>query len=223
MAFFSGCRTLTSDERVFLTGLYSTQVVLQKVLIYGPKSGNFDRRINSRLQWQLAYEKTKSQRYGLSSYYQGINQSKAIDLLKTRARVITIGNTVFYLTSDSDFYSSNIALGWPNPPIRNGIALLAHELVHVWQYQNRKLTGYSLTKVLAEHVKYPNPYNYNLLPGKDFLSYRFEQQGSIVEDFVILCYKTGVNNKFCRSRHATISPYFDIEEFVEGAKKLSVQ
>lgn len=59
-------------------------------------------------------------------------------------------------------------------------ALLAHELTHVWQYQKGALTA--LRYVLAGDWRYA----YTLIPGRRFLDYGFEQQASMVEDYVLL-------------------------------------
>jgi hypothetical protein len=62
--------------------------------------------------------------------------------------------------------------------------LLAHELTHVWQWQNRKTTGYSPWRAAAEHGTSDDPYLFDLDGAPDFLSYGFEQQGAIVEEYV---------------------------------------
>ncbi len=57
-------------------------------------------------------------------------------------------------------------------------AHLAHELVHVWQYQHLKRNGLQL---LADRT-----YRYRLSPGARFADFGAEQQASIVEDYVRL-------------------------------------
>ena len=72
---------------------------------------------------------------------------------------------------------------WPGAPQEATTlatrAHLAHELVHVWQYQALKRTGIEL---LLSRV-----YRYRLDAARDFLSYGYEQQAAIVEDYVRLC------------------------------------
>lgn len=70
------------------------------------------------------------------------------------------------------------------PPVQNSL-LLAHEVMHVWQWQNRDTTKYSLVKVALEHLRYKYPYAYQIT-GKPLLSYRYEQQAAIVADYVYL-------------------------------------
>ncbi len=62
--------------------------------------------------------------------------------------------------------------------------LLAHEATHVWQWQNRALTGYHPLKAAAEHVGNPDPYLFDPATQAEFLSFGYEQQGAIVEEFV---------------------------------------
>lgn len=72
---------------------------------------------------------------------------------------------------------------WPGAPDEATTLLerahLAHELVHVWQYQALKRSGIEL---LLSRV-----YRYRLDPARAFRSYGYEQQAAIVEDYVRLC------------------------------------
>ena len=62
--------------------------------------------------------------------------------------------------------------------------LLAHELTHVWQWQNREVTGYHPLRAAAEHKPGGDPYLFDLDRSRNFLDYGFEQQGGIVEEYV---------------------------------------
>lgn len=65
--------------------------------------------------------------------------------------------------------------------------LLAHEVAHIWQFQNSDITGYSLNKVIAEHRNFGRQVYDYIKPldlSKPFLEYRYEQQAEIVEDWV---------------------------------------
>lgn len=111
---------------------------------------------------------------------------------------ITVGYDIFFLFSAND-YSFFV----------EDEALLGHEVVHVWQHQNRKISGYSLAKILKEHIDYPNPYAYVLEPGKRFLAYRYEQQGKIVQDYV--CMKA-FNDAGYRPREKIIAEALDTRQ-----------
>jgi hypothetical protein len=79
---------------------------------------------------------------------------------------------------------------WPGAPVETLTpaqrALLAHELVHVWQYQALGRNGLEL---LLDRV-----YRYDLQEGKPFLDYGHEQQAAIVEDLIRL--QTGLPLKW---------------------------
>lgn len=63
---------------------------------------------------------------------------------------------------------------------------MGHELVHVWQWQNRVRTGYRPLRAAMESVLNMDPYFYVPEPGAGLLSYGFEQQAALLEDY--LCY-----------------------------------
>lgn len=97
---------------------------------------------------------------------------------------------------------------WKNAPAEAATvperAHLAHELVHVWQYRALRRTGIEL---LASRR-----YAYDLDREKPFLAYGYEQQASIVEDFVRL--KEGVRPRYIREH---VPPLADYERVIAGA------
>ena len=62
--------------------------------------------------------------------------------------------------------------------------LLAHELTHIWQWQNRASTGYSPLRAASEHTISDDPYLFEIDTPRKFGDFGYEQQGSIVEEFV---------------------------------------
>jgi len=63
------------------------------------------------------------------------------------------------------------------------LSVLAHELVHVWQYE----TGMTLIKyVWRDLIRRLGRYAYRLQPGKPFTAYGYEQQAAMVEDWMRL-------------------------------------
>lgn len=73
---------------------------------------------------------------------------------------------------------------------------LAHELVHVWQYEYLKRSG---LEILIDRR-----YRYELRPGAPFSAYGFEQQAAIVEDFVRL---SGGAEPRWTTRRASLADY----------------
>ncbi len=61
---------------------------------------------------------------------------------------------------------------------------IAHELTHVWQWQNRALTGYSPLRGGMEHFAGADPYLFNPATEARFLDFGYEQQASLVEEFI---------------------------------------
>jgi hypothetical protein len=85
---------------------------------------------------------------------------------------------------DSELYSSDMALGWPNGLRFPNALVLAHELTHVWQWQNRRRTGYTPARAVAESWRFSDPY-FSTSGGEAlFFAFGYEQQAAIVEDFV---------------------------------------
>lgn len=61
---------------------------------------------------------------------------------------------------------------------------LAHELTHAWQWQNRARTGFTPWRAGGEHRGGADPYLFEVDGQTHFLEYGFEQQASIVEEYV---------------------------------------
>lgn len=83
-----------------------------------------------------------------------------------------------------DIYRDDFLAGFPERIDLYDAMLLAHEATHVWQWQNRRLTGYHPLKALLEHTGSPDPYLFDTEATRDFLDFGYEQQGSIVEEYV---------------------------------------
>ena len=98
------------------------------------------------------------------------------------ASATTIKSTIRF---DPGYYSDDFS---KSDPVRASV--LAHETTHVWQFQNSDKTGYALWKVASEsvigvlfHFNRSWAYQYSTDSNRSFLSYRFEQQGQMVEDY----------------------------------------
>lgn len=103
-----------------------------------------------------------------------------------------IGPPVAYVGFNTIHYTSGNwrddqmgAWGPDGVPI-NAILTLVHELVHVWQWQNRDVTGYHPWRGFREGLVTVDPYAYELVPGQAFLDYGYEQQARMVEDYICL-------------------------------------
>ncbi len=85
-----------------------------------------------------------------------------------------------------DLYRDDMFEGWPNSLPMPHALLMMHELVHVWQWQNRDRTGYTPGRSGAESLRKGDPYYW---PGREagaYLSYGFEAQAAMVEDYMCM-------------------------------------
>ncbi|WP_299144721.1 hypothetical protein [uncultured Tateyamaria sp.] len=85
---------------------------------------------------------------------------------------------------DEDWYLEDYVPDYPGEINLIAAMLLAHELTHVWQWQNRAVTGYSPLKAAREHKFGGDPYLFDIAEERAFSEFGYEQQGSIVEEFV---------------------------------------
>ncbi|MGB3556397.1 MAG: hypothetical protein WBA25_17350 [Jannaschia sp.] len=70
-------------------------------------------------------------------------------------------------------------------PLDLGDAMfLAHEMTHVWQWQNRALTGYHPVRAIAEQVAIDDPYLLDPDDPRGFLELGYEQQAVLVEEYL---------------------------------------
>ncbi len=92
-------------------------------------------------------------------------------------------NEVFF---SYDFYQADTFRGFPQAVPYPSSLIMAHELVHVWQWQNRARTGYTVSGSAGETIEQVDPYWFAVDRDAEFLTYGYEQQGAIVQDFT--CY-----------------------------------
>ena len=101
--------------------------------------------------------------------------------IRVRTQAMTIFQSVHF---GAGVYAEDFVAGWPDRLPLPYAMLLAHEMVHVWQWQNRALTGYHPLKAVFEHVRSADPYLFDTDTETRFLDFGYEQQGSIMEEYV---------------------------------------
>ena len=74
------------------------------------------------------------------------------------------------------------------------MSVLAHELVHVWQYANGMTL---LSYILRDVISRLGSYFYRIVPGKPYVAYGYEQQAAMVEDWMRL--NTGMFAHYSRT------------------------
>jgi len=113
------------------------------------------------------------------------------------------------------FFRDDMLAGWP-APVHPALALLfAHELVHVWQWQARAVTGYTPLAALAEGLGPGDPYFHRADPRRPFLAYGYEQQAAIVEDYLCHLLLAPASPRLGPLR-ALLAPHFALGR-IEGA------
>ena len=126
-----------------------------------------------------------------SIYYNDIDYDKVVittehlfsKLLKRYSAIVFDNTIVFTERSYKDDFSTGI----------KSMALLVHEICHVWQYQNLNYRWY---KAGIEHLKFgKSTYLYNIASRKKLTDFRFEQQGEIMADYFRIRENMNVNKK----------------------------
>ena len=74
--------------------------------------------------------------------------------------------------------------GHPDDVSLLAVMFFAHEMIHVWQWQNRTQTGYHPLKAASEHGQGKDPYLFDIQDQTKFLDFGYEQQASIVEEYI---------------------------------------
>ena len=101
--------------------------------------------------------------------------------VRGRTAALVLGETMY---TANRIFAEDFLPQYPQKMSLPHAMLLAHEMVHVWQWQNRELTGYAPTRAAAEQVRSDDPYLFELDEERRFLDYGYEQQGAIMEEFV---------------------------------------
>lgn len=106
----------------------------------------------------------------------------------------------------------DMKLGWPNGMRFPQGLIFAHELTHVWQWQNREWTGYSPFRAVAESIALPDPYFSATGEAPVFFAFGFEQQAAIVEDYVCFTIANPTHPRRAELRQL-LAPVFPVDAF----------
>jgi len=89
-----------------------------------------------------------------------------------------------HVLTNPDWTLPDYAQGYPEKINLVAAMFFAHEMVHIWQWQNRDTTGYSPFRGLAEHKPGVDPYLLDPSQEITFLEMGYEQQAALVEEFI---------------------------------------
>ncbi|MEO1107545.1 MAG: hypothetical protein AAFX90_06450 [Pseudomonadota bacterium] len=120
-----------------------------------------------------------------------------------------------------DWYLEDYMSDYPEQMNLIAAMLLAHELTHVWQWQNRKTTGYHPLRAAAEHGGREDPYLFDLDTSPDFLSYGYEQQGAIVEEYVC-CRSLDPQAQRTKRLHKMLGTHFDLSPLPQEGRERDI-
>ncbi|MCP5036421.1 MAG: hypothetical protein GY945_02360 [Rhodobacteraceae bacterium] len=167
-SLLTGCgRPLTEAEITFTRTLLGDQIDTKKVRITnGALIGDITRKRLARPQIACR---------------ERIWPAPKSKIVNTSTSAFVVHNKVFV---SRYFYLDDFMAGYPEKLPLAQAMLLAHEMTHVWQWQNRDITGYRPLRAASEHEPGTDPYLFELGTKRRFLAYPFEQQAAIVEEYV---------------------------------------
>ncbi|WP_170607054.1 hypothetical protein [Ruegeria arenilitoris] len=205
LCFFASCgRQLTEQERAFASNIQGNTLDLDRVrLVEGAPVAavTYTRKARPRLACrELILPPVKT------------------ETVTGRPAAVALFNRVYFT---KDWYLDDYMSKYPERVNLIAAMLLAHELTHVWQWQNREKTGYHPLRAAAEHGRQSDPYLFDLDTSPDFLAYGYEQQGSIVEEYVC-CRALDPGAPRTQRLHDMLQPHFDLASLPNGRRESDV-
>ncbi|MGV6805240.1 MAG: hypothetical protein ACWA49_13655 [Ruegeria sp.] len=140
------------------------------------------------------------------------------EIVTGKPAAVSLFNRVYFT---KDWYLDDYMSKYPERVNLVAAMLLAHELTHVWQWQNRKTTGYHPLRAAAEHGGRKDPYLFDLETSSDFLDYGYEQQGAIVEEYVC-CRALDPKAPRTQRLHEMLKVHFDLASLPGGERESDV-
>ncbi|KIC46990.1 hypothetical protein RA28_04535 [Ruegeria sp. ANG-S4] len=203
--FFASCgRQLTPQERAFVGNIHGETVDADRVrLVKGAPVAavTFTRKARPRLTCR-----------------ERILPPVKTETVTGKPAAVALFNRVYFT---KDWYLDDYMSQYPDRMNLIAAMLLAHEVTHVWQWQNRETTGYHPLRAAAEHGRLSDPYLFDLDTSPDFLAYGFEQQGSIVEEYVC-CRALDPGAPRTKRLHDMLQPHFDLAALPGGRRESDV-
>ncbi|MDQ7070683.1 MAG: hypothetical protein Q9M48_08100 [Rhodobacterales bacterium] len=129
------------------------------------------------------------------------------EMVTVSAAAVSLFNQVYFRRS---LFLRDFMKDYPNKMYLLDAMLFSHEMTHVWQWQNRAVTGYHPLKAAAEHSPGGDPYLFDLSTNARFLDYSYEQQGGIVEEYVC-CRTLAPNATRTKRLHDMLSGAFPVQ------------
>lgn len=116
------------------------------------------------------------------------------------------------------YYRDDTAPSWPKGVLLPQSLIMAHELIHVWQWQNRGRTGYRPGRAVLEGLLNLDPYFYAPGEGDRFFGFGFEQQAALMEDYVCYVLLDPENPRRAELR-GILAPHFPVDRLDRALKR----
>ncbi len=124
-------------------------------------------------------------------------------------QAFALGNSMHF---SERLQAREMTLFWPKALRFPQGLVFAHELTHVWQWQNRSWTEYSPFRAAVESIALPDPYFSATGEAPEFFAFGFEQQAAIVEDYVCFTVANPTHPRRAVLRDL-LAPVFPVEAF----------
>ena len=124
-------------------------------------------------------------------------------------QAFALGNTMHF---SGPLQARDMTLAWPKALRFPQSLIFAHELTHVWQWQNRAWTGYTPFRAVGESISVPDPYFSASGEAPVFFAFGFEQQAAIVEDYVCFTIANPTHPRRAELR-GLLAPVFPVDAF----------
>lgn len=195
LLFLAACgRPLTDGEREFAVRIHGDALDLDRVrLVEGAPVGN------------VTFRRTKRPRV---TCRERILPPARDEVVTSKPAAVALFNRVFFTR---DWYLEDYAPQYPDQLYLVEAMLLSHELTHVWQWQNRRQTGYDPLRAASEQLQVDDPYLFDFEGAPEFLSFAYEQQAAIVEEYVC-CRALAPDAARTERLHAMLSGAFPVSD-----------
>ena len=160
-------RPLSEAEKRFASDIHGPSIDTSKIRV-----------MNGALVGSVTTERQKRPRLACR---ERIFPEPTSQIVTVSPAAVVLHNKVFYA---KDWYQPDYIGANPEVIDLFSAMVFAHEMTHVWQWQNRQVTGYSPLRAAREHGGGRDPYLFDISTKTRFLDYAYEQQASIVEEYV---------------------------------------
>ncbi|MCV2893310.1 hypothetical protein [Lentibacter sp. XHP0401] len=160
-------RPLSTGEKSFINQIYGPSFAAERARLH-----------NGALVGSVTFKRKKRPRL---TCRERIFPERPEEIVTTSPAAVALFNHVFFA---KPFFLKDYMHGYPDSMSLYAAMLFAHEATHIWQWQNRATTGYHPLKAAAEHSAVDDPYLFEIETENRFLDYPYEQQASLVEEYV---------------------------------------